>query len=77
LLSVFSIRCGSLPEKFTAIQAGFTAVERISDILNEPIEIKDPTTGKKEDTTRNLTRKTEGREEGSRPMEVGQVIHRG
>jgi ATP-binding cassette subfamily B protein len=35
-------------EKFTAIQAGFTAVERISDILNEPIEIKDPTTGKKE-----------------------------
>ncbi|MBW3586778.1 MAG: ABC transporter ATP-binding protein/permease, partial [Cyanobacteria bacterium 0813] len=30
-------------EKFTAIQAGFTAVERISDILNEPIEIKDPT----------------------------------
>ncbi|MGL5058943.1 MAG: ABC transporter ATP-binding protein [Microcoleus sp.] len=29
-------------EKFTAIQAGFTAIERISDILNEPIEIKDP-----------------------------------
>jgi ATP-binding cassette subfamily B protein len=28
-------------EKFTAIQAGFTAVERISDILNEPIEIQD------------------------------------
>lgn len=28
-------------EKFTAIQAGFTAVERIGDILNEPIEIKD------------------------------------
>jgi ATP-binding cassette, subfamily B, multidrug efflux pump len=28
-------------EKFTAIQSGFTAVERISDILNEPIEIKD------------------------------------
>lgn len=28
-------------EKFTAIQAGFTAVERISDILNEQIEIKD------------------------------------
>jgi ATP-binding cassette, subfamily B, multidrug efflux pump len=36
-------------EKFTAIQAGFTAVERISDILNEPIEIKDPTSGKKEE----------------------------
>lgn len=34
-------------EKFTAIQAGFTAVERISDILNEPIEIKDPTSGNK------------------------------
>ncbi|MBW4683209.1 MAG: ABC transporter ATP-binding protein/permease [Microcoleus vaginatus WJT46-NPBG5] len=29
-------------EKFTAIQAGFTAVERISDILSEPIEIRDP-----------------------------------
>ncbi|MEB3337822.1 MAG: ABC transporter ATP-binding protein [Leptolyngbyaceae bacterium] len=29
-------------EKFTTIQAGFTAVERISDILNEPIEIRDP-----------------------------------
>jgi len=29
-------------EKFTAIQAGFTAVERISDILDEPIEIRDP-----------------------------------
>ncbi len=29
-------------EKFTAIQAGFTAVERISDVLNEPVEIRDP-----------------------------------
>jgi len=29
-------------EKFTAIQAGFTAVERITDIMSEPIEIKDP-----------------------------------
>jgi ATP-binding cassette subfamily B protein len=28
-------------EKFTAIQAGLTAVERVSDILNEPIEIRD------------------------------------
>lgn len=28
-------------EKFTAIQAGFTAVERVSDILDEPIEIRD------------------------------------
>ncbi|MEG4321898.1 MULTISPECIES: ABC transporter ATP-binding protein [unclassified Microcoleus] len=38
-------------EKFTAIQAGFTAVERISDILNEPIEIKDPTSGKQEESS--------------------------
>ncbi len=29
-------------EKFTAIQAGLTAVERVSDILDEPIEIRDP-----------------------------------
>jgi ATP-binding cassette subfamily B protein len=29
-------------EKFTAIQAGLTAVERVSDILNEPIDIRDP-----------------------------------
>ncbi|MDX2211922.1 MAG: ABC transporter ATP-binding protein [Oculatellaceae cyanobacterium bins.114] len=29
-------------EQFTAIQAGFTALERVSDILNEPIEIRDP-----------------------------------
>ncbi|MGC1394180.1 MAG: ABC transporter ATP-binding protein, partial [Coleofasciculaceae cyanobacterium] len=28
-------------EKFTMLQAGFTAIERISDILNEPIEIRD------------------------------------
>ncbi len=28
-------------EKFTAIQSGFTSVERINDILNERIEIKD------------------------------------
>jgi len=31
-----------LAEKFTTIQAGFTAVERISDVLAEPIEIRDP-----------------------------------
>ncbi|WP_414541356.1 ABC transporter ATP-binding protein [Nostoc sp. CCY0012] len=30
-------------EKFTVIQAGFTAIERITDILDEPIEIKDAT----------------------------------
>jgi len=29
-------------EKFTMLQAGFTAVERISDIMNESIEIRDP-----------------------------------
>lgn len=29
-------------EKFTMLQAGFTAVERISNIMNEPIEIRDP-----------------------------------
>ncbi|MFB8794524.1 MAG: ABC transporter ATP-binding protein [Microcoleus sp.] len=52
-------------EKFTAIQAGFTAVERISDILNEPIEIKDPTSAQKE----------EGRgqkEEGRGPFDFAQ-----
>ena len=32
-------------EKFTAIQAGFTAVERVTEILNEPIEIRDPANG--------------------------------
>ncbi|MBO0347547.1 ABC transporter ATP-binding protein [Phormidium pseudopriestleyi FRX01] len=29
-------------DKFTAIQAGFTSIERISDIFNETIEIRDP-----------------------------------
>lgn len=29
-------------EKFTALQSGFTAVERISDIMNEAVEIRDP-----------------------------------
>lgn len=31
-----------LAEKFTVIQAGFTAIERISAILNQPIDIQDP-----------------------------------
>jgi ATP-binding cassette, subfamily B, multidrug efflux pump len=31
-----------LAEKFTAIQAGFTAVERITNLMSEPIEIRDP-----------------------------------
>jgi ATP-binding cassette subfamily B protein len=29
-------------EKFTAIQSGFTAIERINSIFSEPIEIQDP-----------------------------------
>jgi ATP-binding cassette, subfamily B, multidrug efflux pump len=29
-------------ERFTSIQAGLTSLERISDILNEPIEVRDP-----------------------------------
>ncbi|HEY9603092.1 MAG TPA: ABC transporter ATP-binding protein [Allocoleopsis sp.] len=29
-------------EKFTMLQAGFTAIERLSDIMNEPVEIRDP-----------------------------------
>jgi ATP-binding cassette, subfamily B, multidrug efflux pump len=33
-----------LAEKFTSIQSGLTAVERISDLLNEPIEIQDRAT---------------------------------
>jgi ATP-binding cassette, subfamily B, multidrug efflux pump len=33
-------------EKFTAIQAGLTAVERVSDVLAEPIEIRDSATPK-------------------------------
>ena len=31
-----------LAEKFTAIQAGFTAVERINDLMSQPVEIRDP-----------------------------------
>ncbi|HIK32172.1 MAG TPA: ABC transporter ATP-binding protein [Oscillatoriales cyanobacterium M59_W2019_021] len=31
-------------EKFTSLQSGFTAVERISDLLDEPIEIRDAQT---------------------------------
>jgi ATP-binding cassette subfamily B protein len=33
-------------EKFTAIQAGLTAVERVGNVMNEPIEIRDPETPK-------------------------------
>jgi ATP-binding cassette, subfamily B, multidrug efflux pump len=31
-----------LGERFTSIQSGFTALERITDILDTPIEVKDP-----------------------------------
>lgn len=31
-----------LAEKFTVVQSGFTAIERIDNILSEPIEIRDP-----------------------------------
>lgn len=34
-------------EKFTTLQSGFTAVERISNIMSEPIEIRDPQHPKK------------------------------
>ncbi|AFZ30423.1 Xenobiotic-transporting ATPase [Gloeocapsa sp. PCC 7428] len=40
-------------EKFTAIQAGFTAVERVSDILDEPIEIRDPEHIKSQNSAHN------------------------
>jgi len=33
-------------DKFTTLQSGFTAVERISDILSQPIDIRDPETPK-------------------------------
>ena len=29
-------------EKFTMLQSGFTAIERINELMNEPIEIRDP-----------------------------------
>jgi ATP-binding cassette subfamily B protein len=31
-------------DKFTTFQSGFTAIERITELINEPIEIKDATT---------------------------------
>ena len=40
-------------EKFTSLQAGFTAVERINKILDEPIEIRDPV--KKEQGNQHLS----------------------
>jgi len=29
-------------EKFTMIQAGFTAIERVSELMDEPVEVRDP-----------------------------------
>jgi ATP-binding cassette, subfamily B, multidrug efflux pump len=65
-------------EKFTAIQAGFTAVERISDILNEPIEIKDPTSGGKEGSSAAdyLTDLTDVTDRGSAASNVRDVKNR-
>jgi ATP-binding cassette subfamily B protein len=34
-------------DKFTMFQAGFTAIERISELMSEPIEIRDPELGLK------------------------------
>ncbi|WP_341736759.1 ABC transporter ATP-binding protein [Microcoleus sp. CAWBG640] len=53
-------------EKFTAIQAGFTAVERISDILNEPIEIKDPSIQQKQEV--GIGNSKEGKAEYYSPL---------
>lgn len=43
-------------EKFTAIQAGLTAIERVSDILREPIEIRDAEVTKTLQTTTAIAR---------------------
>jgi ABC-type multidrug transport system, ATPase and permease components len=44
-----------LAEKFTVIQAGFTAIERIAGILNQPIEIVDPPHPKQIQPTGEIT----------------------
>jgi len=44
-----------LAEKFTVIQAGFTAIERIAGILNQPIEIVDPPHPKEIQPTGEIT----------------------
>lgn len=59
-------------EKFTAIQAGFTAIERISDILNQPIEIRDPQENRKRlniDSTRRGEIRFENVSFGYKPNE--------
>ncbi|MFS8119818.1 MAG: ABC transporter ATP-binding protein, partial [Microcoleus sp.] len=65
-------------EKFTAIQAGFTAVERISDILNEPIEIKDPTReeqeeGKRQQKAERIKREAERNQDYAGEFESGEI----
>lgn len=65
-------------EKFTAIQAGFTAIERISDILNEPIEIKDPTReeqeeGKRQQKAERIKREAGRNQDYSDESESGEI----
>ena len=65
-------------EKFTAIQAGFTAIERISDILNEPIEIKDPTReeqeeGKRQQKAERIKREAGRNQDYSSESESGEI----
>ena len=65
-------------EKFTAIQAGFTAIERISDILNEPIEIKDPTreeleAGKRQQKAERIKREAGRNQDYSSESESGEI----
>lgn len=47
-------------EKFTSLQAGFTAVERINDILNEPVEIRDPVRKEKDNHQLSITNSKSG-----------------
>ncbi|WP_416666356.1 ABC transporter ATP-binding protein [Egbenema bharatensis] len=54
-------------ERFTAIQAGLTALERVSDILNEPIEIRDPEQGEVQ-TVGNLVVQGERDLDGRSPL---------
>ncbi len=42
-------------DKFTAIQAGLTAVERITDLFNVPVEIRDPEHGERGENANQAT----------------------
>ncbi len=53
-------------EKFTMLQAGFTAIERITEIMNEPIEIRDPEVEKE-----NNRRQENGKKGGIQASEFG------